>query len=100
MIACYKTFITGDGKIKKYLTGQVILEDMNITYQEILEYLSKADRVEKFIYGIKLYFDDKERYSITIKSLYNITTKKRENAQDYINRLFNINSQLTLFQEG
>lgn len=97
MLICYKMFITEDGKIKKYSTGQVILEDMNITYQEILKYINKADRVEKFIYGIKLYFDDKEKYSITIKSLYNVTTKKRESAQEYINRLFNINSQLTLF---
>ncbi len=97
MLICYKTFITEDGKIKKYSTGQVIIEDMNITYQEILKYINKADRVEKFIYGIKLYFDDKEKYSITIKSLYNVTTKKRENAHEYINRLFNINSQLTLF---
>lgn len=70
---------------------------MNITYQEILKYINKADKVEKFIYGIKLYFDEKEKYSITIKSLYNVTTKKRESAQEYINRLFNINSQLTLF---
>ncbi|MCD8770811.1 hypothetical protein [Mammaliicoccus sciuri] len=97
MITCYKTFITEDGKIKKYSTGQVILEDMNITYQEIKKYINKADRVEKFICGIKLYFDDKEKYSITIKTLYNVTTKKRESAQEYINRLFNINSQLTSF---
>lgn len=46
MLICYKTFITEEGKIKKYSTGQVILEDINITYQEILEYINKADRVE------------------------------------------------------
>lgn len=97
MIDCYKSYRDDDWKHKTYKNGQIIIHNLNPTVDELLEYLDKAFKVNKFIYGIEILIDEGQKYAINVVSIYNITTKKKESARDYIKRIYGQEQQMELF---
>ena len=97
MIDCYKSYRHDDWKHKTYKNGQIIIHNFNPTFDELMEYLDKAFKVNKFTYGIEILIDEGQKYAINVVSIYNIATKKKENARNYIKRIYGQEQQMELF---
>ena len=97
MIDCYKSYRHDDWKHKTYKNGQIIIHNLNPTFDELMEYLDKAFKVNKFTYGIEILIDEGQKYAINVVSIYNIATKKKENARNYIKRIYGKEQQMELF---
>ena len=97
MIDCYKSYRHDDWKHKTYKNGQIIIHNLNPTFDELIEYLDKAFKVNKFTYGIEILIDEGQKYAINVVSIYNIATKKKENARNYIKRIYGQEQQMELF---
>lgn len=97
MIDCYKSYRHDDWKHKTYKNGQIIIHNLNPTFDELMEYLDKAFKVNKFTYGIEILIDEGQKYAINVVSIYNIATKKKENARNYIKRIYGQEQQMELF---
>lgn len=78
MIDCYKSCRHDDWKHKTYKNGQIIIHNLNPTVDELLEYLDKAFKVNKFVYGVEILIDEGQKYAINVVSIYNIATMKKE----------------------
>ena len=50
MIDCYKSYRHDDWKHKTYKNGQIIIHNLKPTFDELMEYLDKAFKVNKFTY--------------------------------------------------
>jgi len=97
MIDCYKSYRHDDWKHKTYKNGQIIIHNLNPTFDELMEYLDKAFKVNKFTYGIEILIDEGQKYAINVVSIYNIATKKKESARNYIKRIYGQEQQMELF---
>ena len=97
MIDCYKSYRHDDWKHKTYKNGQIIIHNLNPTFDELMEYLDKAFKVNKFTYGIEILIDEGQKYAINVVSICNIATKKKENARNYIKRIYGQEQQMELF---
>lgn len=97
MIDCYKSYRHDDWKHKTYQNGQIIIHNFTPTFDELMEYLDKAFKVNKFAYGIEILIDEDEKYAINVVSIYNIATKKKESARNYIKRIYGQEQQMELF---
>ena len=97
MIDCYKSYRHDDWKHKTYKNGQIIIHNLNPTFDELMEYLDKAFKVNKFTYGIEILIDEGKKYAINVVSIYNIATKKKESARNYIKRIYGQEQQMELF---
>ena len=97
MIDCYKSYRHDDWKHKTYKNGQIIIHNLNPTFDELMEYLDKAFKVNKFTYGIEILIDEGQKYAINVLSIYNIATKKKESARNYIKRIYGQEQQMELF---
>ena len=97
MIDCYKSYRHDDWKHKTYKNGQIIIHNLNPTFDELMEYLDKAFKVNKFTYGIEILIDEWQKYAINVVSIYNIATKKKESARNYIKRIYGQEQQMELF---
>ena len=97
MIDCYKSYRHDDWKHKTYKNGQIIIHNLKPTFDELMEYLDKAFKVNKFTYGIEILIDEGQKYAINVVSIYNIATKKKENARNYIKRIYGQEQQMELF---
>ena len=97
MIDCYKSYRHDYWKHKTYKNGQIIIHNLNPTFDELMEYLDKAFKVNKFTYGIEILIDEGQKYAINVVSIYNIATKKKESARNYIKRIYGQEQQMELF---
>ena len=97
MIDCYKSYRHDDWKHKTYKNGQIIIHNLNPTFDELMEYLDKAFKVNKFTYGIEILIDEGQKYAINVVSIYNVATKKKESARNYIKRIYGQEQQMELF---
>ena len=97
MIDCYKSYRHDDWKHKTYKNGQIIIHNLKPTFDELMEYLDKAFKVNKFTYGIEILIDEGQKYAINVVSIYNIATKKKESARNYIKRIYGQEQQMELF---
>lgn len=79
LLLCHITYLNEDGTYKK---------NNNILVTEKVEFstdlIEQAENIERFIYGYEL----KVGYKLyTVKSLYNVTTKKNESIYSWLDRV-------------
>ncbi|WP_194750344.1 hypothetical protein [Staphylococcus chromogenes] len=79
LLFCHITYLNEDGTYKK---------NNNILVTEKVEFstdlIEQAEYIERFIYGYEL----KISYKLyTVKSLYNVTTKKNESIYSWLERV-------------
>ncbi|WP_439702677.1 hypothetical protein [Staphylococcus pseudintermedius] len=72
-ISIDKTYINPDGTSKTKENGMLLIEECDISIEEILLLFDNADVVERFVYGYNVFIKD---CKYCIRDLYNRTTQK------------------------